>query len=146
MEPAEQLRTFSKGMVENLESKMLDKLEMLEKQFDQKIDDLVAKHLVLKDFIGEGEKEPTLIQYATKKITQMNKTVFQNEERAKNFRDETRKVAYDNKGIFADLAKTNVENDKKITDLQKNLKYTIENVSTAVKDQQRIEKETNSKM
>ena len=43
--------------------------------------------------------------------------------------------------MFADLAKTNVDNDKRIIDLQRRLKFTIENVSEAVKDQHRIEKE-----
>ena len=48
--------------------------------------------------------------------------------------------------MFADLAKTNVDNDKRISDLQRRLKFTIENVSEAVKDQHRIEKEIKNDM
>ena len=48
--------------------------------------------------------------------------------------------------MFADLAKTNVDNDKRISDLQRRLKFTIENVSEAVKDSHRIEKEIKNDM
>ena len=68
------LRNYTKYMVETIEAKLNRKIEQNDEAINTKVDEIVAKHLVMEGIIGEEEKEKTLISFATKRFSEIKKS------------------------------------------------------------------------